>query len=509
MGALMCAAALLLAACGSSDTNGAAAGAEVDPSATLEVAIGSPIGGWDPHHEGVEAVGIAYHMHVYDRLVQMEGNNEIAPMLATEWTTDETGTVHTFKLREDVTFHDGSAFDAAVAKASLDRARGPESSLSRYLTSIDSVDVADKYTLTIRTSEPAPILLQSLARPLASIISPKGLADPASLATTPAGSGPYTLASASPSEVRFTRADDYWDKNRTFAAHQILHVMDDDAALNALRSGQVQVMQPRGGSARSQAATFESDSNYAVHAHETLGMQTLYLNSKVAPFDNAEVRRAAVLALDPAAISEGSLAGTCTPTSQPMIKGFAGYVDGLETKRNLDEAKNILQREGASGTVVKLMQLAAEPFATQALMVQSQLQEAGFTVEMQSVDRLQSRGSWRRGDYSAMATAWTPAFGTDPAMMMEEYRGVDNLGGASPEMIGLLDKARPLPAGSKERDQAYQEVARLAARENQVIPYCSPAHLMFANASVAGLDDMPYAVNTVPVYVHAQVREQG
>ena len=82
---------------------------------------------------------------VYSRLVRQDDNGEPAAELATAWTTNDTATEWTITLRSGVTFHDGSTFDAADVKYTLERIKDPtlESPLASVLDFIERVDVVD------------------------------------------------------------------------------------------------------------------------------------------------------------------------------------------------------------------------------------------------------------------------------------------------------------------------------------------------------------------------------
>src|SRR3546814_18347321 len=79
-------------------------------------------------------------------------------MLATEWTVAEDGKEVTFTLRDDVTFNDGSAFDAETVKANFERAKSIEGSMVLpALETVDSVEVVSptevKFVLNTSISE--------------------------------------------------------------------------------------------------------------------------------------------------------------------------------------------------------------------------------------------------------------------------------------------------------------------------------------------------------------------
>ena len=91
---------------------------------------------------------------VYETLVAYE-DGEIVPELAEEWGWDETNTVLTFKLRQDVAFTDGAAFNAESVKEILDFDRSnPNFSGIKGIYNIESVEVVDEYTVAVHYAAP-------------------------------------------------------------------------------------------------------------------------------------------------------------------------------------------------------------------------------------------------------------------------------------------------------------------------------------------------------------------
>src|ERR1700723_4057755 len=81
----------------------------------------------DPTANPAAAISEILYGNVFEGLVQFAADGSAVPKLAASWEVSEDGLSYTFHLQHGVRFHDGSAFDAAVAKFSLDRAWGPES----------------------------------------------------------------------------------------------------------------------------------------------------------------------------------------------------------------------------------------------------------------------------------------------------------------------------------------------------------------------------------------------
>src|SRR5215510_15796951 len=89
----------------------------------------------------------------------------IVPDLAQSWDVLEDGRTYLFHLQEGVKFHDGTAFDAQIAKWNIDRIRDPEMKawVRHYYEDIDQVEVVDTTTLRVRMKEPSGALPMALA----------------------------------------------------------------------------------------------------------------------------------------------------------------------------------------------------------------------------------------------------------------------------------------------------------------------------------------------------------
>src|SRR5690606_7156493 len=109
----------------SSQTNQANQGAPTDEGppvdgGTLRVAVGADIDGLNPIQGRWSLEGNLIGSSIYDGLVTFDENRQLVPRLAESVTPNADGTVWTIKVREGVSFHDGTPFDAAAVKANLD-----------------------------------------------------------------------------------------------------------------------------------------------------------------------------------------------------------------------------------------------------------------------------------------------------------------------------------------------------------------------------------------------------
>lgn len=184
-----------------------------------------------------------YAQAVYDTLLKANADGvTIEPSLATEWSWDETETILTLTLRDDVVFTDGTPFTAAVAAENLLRFRDGESPERVKAAYLADAQATDDTTLTITLTSPDRAFLASLTQAMGLQESPEAFEN-ADVKTNPVGSGPYVLDVASSvvgSSYNFTRNEDYWDSESYPYDDLTVRVFTDGTSIvNAVRGDQV------------------------------------------------------------------------------------------------------------------------------------------------------------------------------------------------------------------------------------------------------------------------------
>lgn len=103
--------------------------------------------------------------NVYDPLVYYElGTTELEGYLATDWAVSDDGLIYTFTLRDDVTFHDGTAFTAEDVKASFDRVQDLNLTPATFLQEVTETRVVDPLTVEVELERPYQFFLGQLAK---------------------------------------------------------------------------------------------------------------------------------------------------------------------------------------------------------------------------------------------------------------------------------------------------------------------------------------------------------
>ncbi|MCB0162420.1 MAG: hypothetical protein KDD83_29985, partial [Caldilineaceae bacterium] len=106
--------------------------------------------GWNPAIDQWAATGALVGSSVLEPLATLDGDGQAQPWLATSWDANDTNDVWTIHLREGVTFHDGTDFDAEAAAANLEFIRTAPLSSIAFGPMIDAVNVVDPATVEVR-----------------------------------------------------------------------------------------------------------------------------------------------------------------------------------------------------------------------------------------------------------------------------------------------------------------------------------------------------------------------
>ncbi|WP_258165198.1 MULTISPECIES: ABC transporter substrate-binding protein [Protofrankia] len=249
------AAALVLGACGSSG-GGSSSPGEAAPSAggSVTYAIDTEPVCYNVH-VSQQDITAEVQRNVVDSLLFFDANQKIHPWLATSWETSNDFRTFTFKLRDDVTFTDGTPFDANAVKANFDHIADPKTK-SRYASTLiktyTGTEVVDPHTVRISFSAPSAPFLQAASTPYLGFYSPKTLQENADKLCTegPAqvGTGPFTVAEYTKGQsVKFVRNPNYrWapdgaaNKGAAYLDALTIRVLPEDSTrVGVLTSGQV------------------------------------------------------------------------------------------------------------------------------------------------------------------------------------------------------------------------------------------------------------------------------
>ncbi|WP_300058793.1 ABC transporter substrate-binding protein [uncultured Roseobacter sp.] len=425
-------------------------------------------------------------MNVYDGLVRYkDGTLEVEPALATAWEISEDGTVYTFSLREGVTFHDGSVFDAAAVKFNFDRMlkedhpyhdTGPFP-LAFFFSAVQEVTVIDPLTVQFTLDAPYAPFLSNLAYPTGLIVSPAAVEQHgAEFGRNPSGTGPFTFAEWRSNEAVVIEANpDYWDGAPASQAVVFRPISDANTRTAEMLAGGIDLMVEVPPVALSE---FAGDA-YTLHEQAGPHVWFLILNAKEGPFADVRVRQAANYAINKSAIVNDVLEGTAAVAAGPTPPAFAwAYNESLEPyPYDPEKAKALIAEAGAEGAELTFYVTEGgsgmlDPVAM-GTAIQADLKAVGFEVTIETYEWNTFLGEVNPGLEGKADMAQMAWMTNDPdtlpylALRTEAWpeKGGFNSGYYSnPEVDKLLEDARSA-TDQAERAALYQEMQTIVQED--------------------------------------------
>ncbi|MFS3128326.1 ABC transporter substrate-binding protein [Nocardioides sp. Bht2] len=505
-----------LSACGSSksDDKGGSTGspaAAADPSsfdrtATITVGTPSPSNILDPALQNNIGQN-TFTFLIYDSLTQMDSNYQVQPMLATSWEYAKDGSSLTLKLRDDVTFNDGTKFDAKVVEANINRGKTLQgSALVAPLAPIEKVVVVDDYTVRLDLKKGLGAELPAVfALNAGMMVSPKAFTSRgAELATNPgtAGSGPYIpVQVTSGQEVVLERSENYWNKETAYAKKLVMRTVVDQAArINGVQTGDLDVAQISGASPVQESLALVDRGAFEGDLISQATPVMVMMNAERGDLKKPEIRKAIGLAVNREEIVEGLFAGNATAANQFYAEGFWAHDDAMSATRSYDAdaAKKLVEEAGgAEITIAAATGSTAEPVA-QAL--QDQLGKVGIKVNLQSIPFAQIDDMYRRGELDAQVINASPA--PDPASTMDYYvtSGFNAARGHGDLFGNLVAEAADPTKSIEERGAKYHEIWNVMAENDVWVPVLWGEQVWVRNDKIANVPNLPWVRSGFPSY---------
>jgi peptide/nickel transport system substrate-binding protein len=310
-------------------------------------------------------------------------------MLATGWEWNDDGTELRLTLRDDVTFDDGTRFDADAVVANMERFAEGGGGNAAWMAGV-SVEAEDPYAVVITLEAPDPAFLFYLSDALGLMANPNAFDNVDSLATTPDGTGPYRL-DASRTTIGTTwayqRADEYWGEQLPFDTITMSVFDNETAIVNGLRTRQLDaaVIQDA-----NQQATVMAEPSLHTEEYEFdfQGIVLLDRGGSITPeLGDERVRQAINYAIDRETMVEQIRLGTGTPTAQIFGVETEGFRADLDTYYNHDpqRARELLAEAGlADGFELKLPLTTS--IVSDAIAASLQADLAAINIELTWVD---------------------------------------------------------------------------------------------------------------------------
>ena len=390
-------------------------------------------------------------LYALEGLVEIDEDNEIRPWLAASWEFSDDGRDATFHLREGITFHDGTPFDAEAVAFVFNEALAKRFVYIHLLEGLNEVTADDEHTVTFHFEEPFAALLSNLSHRSLVIFSPTAYRENGEdwMAFNLVGTGPFRQGELVRGEyLSLVRNESYWQEGKPYLDKVTIRIVPEVSARTAmLEAGEID---------RTIALNdfdvprLTADERIRVRVVPSTRQFYVALNHTVPPLDDPRVRRAFNYAVDKEGIVQSVFAGTGAVLSKAPVlsEGVVAFVDMREPgdatifPYDPERARSLLAEaglgdgdgdgvvEGADGRPLELT-LFARRGATKgddkiAQLLQSMLAEIGVKVDIRFWESSAFGAATNLGpedaQYDMVLLSWgIPTADPDEPMMMMTY----------------------------------------------------------------------------------------
>jgi peptide/nickel transport system substrate-binding protein len=352
----------------------------------------------------LETTGYVRAINLYDTLFEFDDELMLQPALAESAEASADKMTWTFRLRDGVTFHDGSALTADDLITNAQVWADPNSwPAQNGGSAIDPKQITKIDDRTVRIGLKAPDA--RFDRTLAFLsFSVKSRNE--KKVGNPIGTGPFKFVSFDPgSRSEFERFEDHWRPEPVYLDRLVVDTSftDENARTNALRSGQVDLA-PLVSFGLAKAIPTQTARLLRAPSG---AFNNLLMAVDTAPFDDANVRQAMRLLVDRQAMVDVTFAGYGAVSNDVPGLYTPYYDDSLVRERDVDQARFLLKKAGKEGLTVTLdSPVVADSVTQAATLFKQQAQEAGVTVNIKQVDA----ATWgaRYGTFTFSQTLYYP-----------------------------------------------------------------------------------------------------
>ena len=467
--------------------------------------------GLDPAHEE-DGESFKVCDNIYDTLIQYKDEStDIEPGLATRWESSEDGLVWTFHLRQGVTFHDGTPFNAKAVLFSLNRQHDEThpfhdigGSYIYWVATglaevVDKITAVDEFTVQIRLKTAYAPFIYTIAITPFSIVSPTAVKKwGEDYTNNPVGTGPFKFARWDRNDKIVLEANEtYWGGKPSLDRVIFQSIPDNSVRLIKLQEGSLHAMEFPNPDDLQQ---IRDDEMLALIEQPGVNIGYLAMNMDKEPLNNLKVRQAINHAINKAEIIKHLYQGMGIPAKNPIPPTLWGYNDTIEDYTYDPElAKQLLAEAGyPNGFETTLWALPVpRPYIPDgralAEVLQSELRDIGVETKIVTFDWGTYLEKTKNGEHDMAMLGWSADFG-DPDnflyFLLSKSSAEKPAGNIafykSDEMQSVLEQART-STDMEQRISLYQKAQRIFHNDAPWVPLAHAQRVLVVNKKVKNL----------------------
>jgi peptide/nickel transport system substrate-binding protein len=453
-------------------------------------------------------VGRIVFLAMCEKLYDLDSHLNIVPQLATALPqVSKDKLTYTIKVRKGVKFNDGTAFNAAAVKTTLERDLTLKGSVrASEISPINSVDAPNATTVVLHLKTPYSPLTAQLADRAGMVLSPKALASGGTFAQNPVCVGPFMFKDrVAGDHITLVKSPDYYNKAKVHLASVVYRIMTDPSSrTQALRAGDIQVED------RIQSTdvpTLQKDSGVAVKKAVTIGYQGLTINignknGLLKPYSNVGtdiaksqfIRTAFDAALDRTTINKVVFGGLNQPDCYPIAPVSPWYkptTKGLacDLHANVNLAKQLVKASGIANPSVSLMLGGTDPVnARLGQVIQSMENAVGIKVSVTPTQFTTALNRADAGTFDAFAVGWSGRVDPDGNIygFVATPGTLNDSGFTNSKLDYILNGARK-SLSTKSRSTLYRAAMQIIHRQRPLIYLYHPVNYYGVTKKVDGV----------------------
>lgn len=423
-------------------------------------------------------------LNVYEMLYTLGEDLSIQPMLAERHTISPDALVYTITVRKGVKFHNGKVMDARDVAYTLNRMRNQGCRSAEFKSLVKEVAAPDAATVRITLNQPSGVFLANLANVICPVvIYPEGEVErQGGSITKPVGTGPYEFVEwRKDAYLRMKRFNDYVADTRPSSGLagrkaalmetvDFIPIPDSSVRAAAIERGDVDIAIELN---VEDVQRLRGKPGLVVAAKPGIAFDDLRFGFKKGLFkDSPKLRQAVAYAIDKEELSKATTGGQGKPVSAGFPAGmpFHGPVHEQDpyAKADIARAKQLMQEAGYRGQeIVLTAHLVPDRIAQGAVVIQGQLQAAGFNVKVVTLESAALQEVWNKGDFELFYSGLTPRPDADVYYCQTNESTSSQAGYRNPEYDRLCQEGRKA-LRAEDRARIYAQLEQLRRTD---LPY--------------------------------------
>ncbi|GGD79450.1 glutathione ABC transporter substrate-binding protein [Paenibacillus nasutitermitis] len=381
------------------------------------IAINANIITLDPHNAS-DTHSISGNRTMYEGLMGFDENMQLIPVLAESYEISKDGLVYTFKLKENVKFHDGTDFNAEAVKANIARIQDEASNLRlrKSFAKVTNVEATDSKTVVIKLSEPYNAFLNKVA--MAGMISPKAIDESgADIAKKPVGTGPFKFKEwVQGDRIVVEKNADYWQAGLPKVDSITFRpVPENGSRIAMLKTGEADFIYPM---PTEQVSEVEGQEGISIEKTDSTIVRYVTLNTMKKPYDDVKVRQAINYAINNEAFIKVVKTGLGVKLDSTMSSKTQYYSQQTGYDYDVEKAKQLLAEAGYpdgfeaeiwgenDSETLKGMQFIAQQLALVGIKLEVKSMEGGTLS-----DQINSAATPEEAKIQMWYVSWSPSSG--------------------------------------------------------------------------------------------------